>query len=835
MRKFLFLLLVCFAFTNLFAQSIPSPKQFLGYEVGEKFTPHFKLVQYYQALLKAAPAQIKMEEYGSTNEGRPLMLLYLSSPENLNNLENIRRNNLKLAGMPAGERSDADVNSPAIVWLSYNVHGNEASSSEACLLTVYDLLTNAKSMGYLKNTVVIIDPCINPDGRDRYVNWYNSVSGKVMNVDAQSREHSEPWPGGRTNHYNFDLNRDWAWQTQLETKQRLKKYQQWMPQIHVDYHEQGFNEPYYFAPAAEPFHEVITPWQRNFQTIIGRNNAKYFDANGWLYFTKERFDLFYPSYGDTWPTYNGAIGMTFEQGGIRAGLGIINEDGDTLTLRDRALHHFTTGISTIEMASANSKALVENFKKYFSDARANGVGAYKSFVVKAKGNERKLPQLYQLLNQNNIAFAMATPRSAATGFNYFTGKDESFSIEKGDIIISTQQSGGNMAKVLFEPASKITDSATYDITAWSIPYAYGLPTYGVKDAVGSEPNRAVTLPAQVSALSNAAAYGYVVPWQSMDDARVLAELMTAGIKVRVPEKPFEVNGKKYAAGSLIIIKTSNKSVTNFDAKVEAIVAKNGGMADAVLSGFVDMGSDFGSPDVRVLTAPKVALFTGEQSGGNAAGEIWFYFENDLKYPLSLINVTDAGRLDLKKYDVIIVPDGNYRTLLSKDGDLKKWVDQGGKLIALENALSQISNADWGPDGKKNSDEKSTDTYASLRRYENREKDFLTTNNPGSIFKVNLDNSHPMAWGYPDYYYTLKGDDNVYEFMKNGWNVGVLKKDTPVAGFVGAKAKGQFKDGVLFGQMPVGRGSVVFFADDVLFRNFWQNGKLMFANAVFMVR
>lgn len=829
MRKICFCVMACAISVWALAQNVPSPRQFLGYEVGQKFTPHHKLMQYYQTLAKAVPNQMLVEEYGSTNEGRPLMLMIFGTPGNLANISTIRQNNLRLAN---GEKTDGAAEAPAIVWLSYNVHGNEASSSEACMLTVYDLLTNAKTMAWLKNTVVIVDPCINPDGRDRYVNWYNSTVGTGMNVDPQSREHSEPWPGGRSNHYNFDLNRDWAWQSQLETKQRIKKYHQWMPQIHVDYHEQGYNEPYYFAPAAEPYHEVVTPWQRSFQAQIGRNHAKYFDQNGWLYFTKERFDLLYPSYGDTWPIYNGAIGMTYEQGGIRAGLGIINNEGDTLTLRDRALHHHTTGLSTIEMASNNAAALVSNFVKYFDEARRNGIGECKTFVVKANGQQHKLQVLYDLLNQNNIAFGTNNTGNA-TGYNFFTGKDEPFKIEVGDVLISTKQTAGNLAKVLFEPASKITDSATYDITAWSIPYAYGLETYAVKAAMTIEPAKAVTLPARLSpAVTNA--YGFVVPWQNMSQARFLADALSAGLKVRVPEKAFELNGKTYAPGSLIIVKTSNKQVVDFERVVQDIANRNGVACEVLTGGFVDKGADFGSPDVNVLKAPRVGIFTGEQTSSLAAGEVWFYMDNDLKYPTSLLNVTDAGRIDLKRYDVLVLPDGNYRNLLQKDGELRKWVEQGGKLIALENAVAQMANADWGLVNKPQANEKSTDTYADLRRYENRERDFLATNNPGSIFKVDLDNSHPLAWGYPSYYYTLKGDYNVYDFVKNGWNVGVLKKQAQVAGFVGYKAKEKYKDGVLFGQLPLGRGSVVFLADDLLFRNFWQNGKLMFANALFMV-
>jgi hypothetical protein len=322
LKKIILISACLFIFSISFSQ-IKSPEEFLGYSIGSRFTPHYKLVSYFQYVAENSPNTVKLEKYGETNEHRPLYLAFISSAENTANLENIRMNNMRLANLAKDKMMPAE-NSPAIVWLSYNVHGNEAASSEASMLTLFSLIDpkNTSTREWLKNTVVIIDPCLNPDGRDRYVNWYQSVVGNQYNPLAMSREHSEPWPRGRSNHYNFDLNRDWAWQTQLESRQRVAQYNQWLPQVHVDFHEQSYNAPYYFAPAAQPYHEVITKWQRDFQKIIGKNNAKYFDKNGWLYFTNERFDLLYPSYGDTYPIYNGSIGMTYEQGGIGAGLGM---------------------------------------------------------------------------------------------------------------------------------------------------------------------------------------------------------------------------------------------------------------------------------------------------------------------------------------------------------------------------------------------------------------------------------------------------------------------------------------------------------------------------------
>ncbi len=342
MRKPISVLCLCLLSVIFLRAQLKSPEQFLGYKIGTHYTPHWKIVSYFQYVANTLPATIKLTQYGETNEGRPLLASFIGTADHIQNLESIRQNNIRLANLAKDKMAAIEDEAPAIVWLSYNVHGNETSSSEAAMLTLYDVANpdNAKTKEWLKNTIVVIDPCINPDGRDRYVNWFNSLVGKQYNPRLDAREHREPWPGGRTNHYNFDLNRDWSWQTQVESQQRLKLYNQWLPQVHVDFHEQGVNNPYYFAPAAQPYHEAITQWQRDFQVTIGKNNARYFDSNGWLFFTKEVFDLFYPSYGDSYPIFNGGIGMTYEQGGGPAGgLGVYKKEGDTLTLTDRLMHH----------------------------------------------------------------------------------------------------------------------------------------------------------------------------------------------------------------------------------------------------------------------------------------------------------------------------------------------------------------------------------------------------------------------------------------------------------------------------------------------------------------
>ena len=815
--------------SQLFAQ-LKSPDEFLGYELGSRYTPHYKIVNYFNHAAAAMPLVMKLEKYGQTNEGRDLLIAIVASAENLSRLEEIKKNNLRLTGLLNDK--PGDINAPAIIWLSYNVHGNEPSSSEVAMKALYELLNpnNAQTKEWLKNTVVIIDPCLNPDGRDRYVNWFTQMVGKDPNANPDSREHSEPWPGGRTNHYNFDLNRDWAWQTQLETQQRIKKYNEWMPQIHCDFHEQYPNSPYYFAPAAEPFHEVITPWQREFQTTIGKNHAKYFDANGWLYFTKEIFDLFYPAYGDTYPTYNGAIGMTYEQAGHSpGGLAIVKNDGDTLTLKDRIAHHFTTSMSTIEITSKNAARVVKEFKKFFDESAAGNLSEYKSFIVTSNSYE-KLDALKKLLNNNRIEFGIYN-KQAAKGYNYFSGREENVETDKYSILINTSQSKATLVKVLFEPRSKLSDSATYDITAWSLPYVYGLKSYALKDKVTSFAKDAgVDRPV----FNPGNSYGYLVNYNSFVSAEILVALLKNNIRIYISEKDFETENNKYSKGTIIILRKGNedkmgilKNILNgFNAEVRSIS-----------SGFVDKGFDFGSEKTHLIKKPAVAMLTGSGVDASAAGEVWHLFEQQLNYPISLINAAEIGRVNWKNIDVLIMPSGNYKFLNDKDGpaELKAWVKQGGKVIAIDNAAAQLAGGDWGLKLKKTDEEKKdSSTYVNVKKYEDRERDGIANNVPGAIYKVQLDNSHPLAFGYNESYFTLKQNDNLYEFMKDGWNVGIVKKDIQVSGFVGSKAKDKIKDGTVMGVMPMGNGSIVFFADDPIFRSFWENGKLLLVNAVFLV-
>lgn len=827
MKCFLVPLMSLFLGWTAVKAQLKSPDEFFGYALGSKFTSHDQTLNYFKYLGKFG-RNVKIISYGRTYEGRELLVGIISAKENMDNLESIQKNNYLLSKGQSGLVKTPK--QPAIVWLSYNVHGNEASATEAALKTFYTLAA-AKTSNVeqiLRNTIVIVDPCLNPDGRERYVNYFNSASGLMPNPNPMAREHVEPWPGGRTNHYFFDLNRDWAWQSQVETQQRLVLYHKWMPEVHVDFHEQNYNEPYYFAPAAEPIHQDVTPWQREFQVMVGRNNAKYFDQKGWKYFTKEQFDLLYPSYGDTYPLYNGAIGMTYEQGGIGAGLAVVTIDGDTLTLRDRIDHHFSAGLATLETVAKNANRLVDEFKKYFENSMLSPPGEFKSYVVKGH-NLGKIKRLALLLERNNIEFGFGGDGSFR-GLNFETSKVESFKLERNDLIVNLEQPRSVLANVLFEPQTKVSDSNTYDITAWALPYAYGLDAYATSSSVKGnyafiEEPRAMVAKAQKP-------YAWILPWNSIDDARVLIALQRAGIKVRLAEEGFTAGGIVYPLGSLLVYRVENeKMVSALSSKLADIQKEYRSLFYPIMGGYVEDGKDFGSSVYPVLNVPKVALVSGTGTSPQSMGEVWHLFEQDLGYPITMINLEDIVNLDINKINTLIIPDGNYNDNIAEK--VQEWVKIGGKLILFEDAILSVA-------GKKPFDIQKKEYLkaellsAEIPKYISRKLVNLSTLIPGAIFKVELDHSHPISAGLGKYYYTLKTDDRLYNFLRAGWNIGILNPGSHVAGVAGSAVLKKLGGGMLFGVQPEEKGTIIYLGANVLFRSFWENGKQMFVNSVFLV-
>jgi hypothetical protein len=838
-RIFALILTIFFLFPVLKSQNIKSPADFLGYEPGTQFTFHDKAVEYFKYIAETSPLA-EYREYGTTYEGRTLGVCIISSEENLSHLEEYRKNNLIKTGLVKGEFTGKQV---PFVWLAYNVHGNEATGMEAAIKTLYTLVagTSPEIAEYLKSCIIIIDPCQNPDGHELYAQRYRRSMNLLPNPDPNSWEHNQEWPGARLNHYMFDLNRDWTWQTQAENSQRLKFYGSFMPQVHADFHEMGAESTFFFAPGAEPWHTVLTPWQHEFHKIMGKGNAEMFDKKFRLYFTKENFDLFYPSYGDTWPLFNGAMGFTFEQaGGVQAGRAIELEWGDTLTLKERIDGHFTSSMATLKVAYENREKLVSEFNKYFEDGMKNPDFKYKSVIIKGSDEKSNISALLKVLDVNQIKYSLAgNTGKKFKGFDYLENKDGEVTLEKGDILVSAYQPQSHFMQVLFEPDSKTSDSLTYDLTAWALPYIYNLKAYALPDKIVAD-TASMAKQKIANTTPGAKPYGYVVDFTGFDELKLLAALYNKNIKIRYSLKPFTINGSTFNRGSLIIARGDNKNFKgDFDKTITDAANECQVRVMPETTGLVDSGKDFGSGYSPLMKKRSIAIMCGENTPSGTAGELWYFFERELNYPVSLVNTADADKADLSKYDIILLPSGSYKKL--KD-TIVDFIKRGGKVIAFENSISTFSGEKGTALAKATETKKAEDKTAEkkvksddstlLKKYEYTidRRYSLTDKSTGSISKVKLDDTHPYAFGMGKEWFIIKRTEGI-PYLATGNNIGYITEKDPVAGFSGHKFRDKIKNTLVIGSENLGKGEIVYVTDDPYFRAFWKSGRILLGNMV----
>ncbi|KAF2517021.1 M14 family zinc carboxypeptidase [Flavobacterium foetidum] len=833
MKKIYAAVLLFTASFSVFAQ-LKAPSEFLP-NYGKQISYYHQVEEYFKYLTEQSQF-IKKQQYGQTNEQRNLNVYFISEPENLNNLEKIRNNNLASIGLSNQKFAEAD--GKIIVWLSFNVHGNEFAGTESAMTVAYELLnpSNENSKKWLQNTIVVLDPCINPDGYSRYGNWLREISGKKTHPGLYDREHMEVWPGGRYNHYLFDLNRDWAWQTQAESVQRLKLYNQWMPQVHTDVHEMSYNSPYFFPPAAEPLHEFIEKYQRDFYTVLGKNIAAKFDQNNWMYNTRERFDLFYPSYGDTYPTYNGAVGLTVEQGGIGAGREVTMENGANVTIKDRLTHHATTVLTVVESAAAQRDVLLKGFRDFHLNARKKAKGVYQTYVLK---NNAKLEQLTEMLRKNNIEYAFADAAANESGFHYQTKKNVSFKIEPNDLIIKADQPRSVLAQVLFEPNQKLNDSLSYDITAWALPLAYGTEGYAVKNNLQIKTKNSVeiatkNIPANV--------YAFYVPWNNRISAQVLSRLHQAGIKVRSAMKKAVFGTTEIEPGGLIISKADNPKTVDFEKTVSEII-KIKSDYNFITTGFSVNSKDIGGENFVLLKAPKILMLSGKGIASTEFGANWFYLDETIAYPVSIVETSNLNRVKLYQYNTLILSDGNYDLSEDQKKQLDEWIKNGGKVIAMSNAISLFQDregyalslfASKEDKEKSEKEEKELELKKRFLDYEGTERRTISGSIPGAIIENKLDKTYPLAFGLGNTYFSLKTNERSFSLLKNAVNAVYIPKGYLSYGFVGNDIKKKLNETVSFAVDKKGDGSVIYMMDNPLFRGFWENGILLFSNALFLV-
>ena len=830
--KKIFIALLGFLSLGIQAQ-IKSPGQFLP-NYGKHVTYYHQLEDYFTQLVQQSD-YIMQQPYGETPEERALNVYFISAPENLKELQNIRENHLYNISM--ADKKPTAVQDKAIVWLSFNVHGNEPAAAESAMNVAYELINpeNETTKKWLKNTVVILDPCLNPDGFAHYTNWLRSVTGWNTHPGLNDREHMEPWPGGRQNHYAYDLNRDWAWQTQPETKQRMLLYNEWMPMVHVDVHEMGYNEPYFFPPAAEPIHDYITSYQKEFHNTIGENTSRKFDTEGWSYYTRERFDLFYPSYGDTYPCFNGAVGMTYEQGGIGAGRAVERLNGSVLTLQDRINHHTKAVLTAVETAAMQKDKLIKNFREYFKESRQNPKGSYKSYIVKNSG---KTQQLAQLLDGNKIKYAYADETKKLTGYHYQSDSEKNFTVEPNDLIITINQPKALLTQVLFEPAQRLSDSLSYDITAWALPHAYGVESYALKNYISVKTKNKVS---QKSKLEYDRMYACYIPWNGREAVQILAALHQNGIKVRMAQKESSFRGINVKRGDLFILKGDNPQLNNFESTMEVMLADKPDY-EVLGSGFSVKGADLGGEYYPLLKAPKVLLLAGQGISATDFGQAWFYMDYIVNYPVSIIDMEYLNRINFSEFTTLIMPDGYYDFTDSQQKKIDSFISAGGKVIAIGNALQFFNDREGysltkfatEEDKNNNAERENKLTLASrFFDYENAERRAISNSVPGAIVENRVDKTHPLSYGIGDVYFSLKTSDSYYQLLQGAKNVIYVPAGYKSFGFIGSNLKKKLENTVTFAVENNGRGKVIYMIDNPLFRGFWENGNLLFSNAVFL--
>jgi hypothetical protein len=809
---------------------LPSPEEVLGYPLGAHFTDYHGVREYSRALA-AASQQVEYRVYGTTPQRRELIQLVIARPQHLQRLDAILAANAELSRpetSPARAREIAATN-PAVVYFSYGVHGNESSSSEAAMWTAWDLAREAPEVaGVLDSLVVIIDPVANPDGRERYVQWFRSVVGARPNPSPQARERREPWPGGRFNHYLFDLNRDWAWATQPETRARLATWWRWNPQVHVDFHEMGYESSYFFFPAAAPINPIypdhILEWGRRF----GEANARAFDQRGWPYYTAESFDLFYPGYGDSWPSLTGAVGMTYEMAGHgAAGLKVAREAGDTLTLAQRATQHRVSGQATLRTAAAGKSRLLLDYA-----ASQREVGRGEPDVLLVPGSDAsRVEALVAHLGRQGIAVERAE-RGFRTGARAYPGFQRRTDFPAGTYRVRMRQPQGRLAATLLQPETELRAEYSYDISAWSLPFAYGVEAH----QAGSVPAgvwQTVTTAGSASAQQvPPATFGYLVP-AGEATAAAMVRFLEHGGRARVLGRASTHAGRAWPAGSWFLPVQGNDTL-----QARATAAGLGGRAVAVHSGLSEEGLDLGSDRVVPVRLPRVAVLTGEGVSPTSFGAYWFYLEQELELHFDALLVGDLGRADLARYEVIVIPDASAALLGENQQELLTgWVERGGRLIAVAGGASAV--AQLAGVTLREVEEEEPDRAHFLRGREERERDEWREQVPGSIVPGRLDPAHPLAWGAgaagdPERIFLLHAGRRVFEPAGDFEPVVHFAPDVPrLSGVISPDNLRHLEEGAWLVTRPMGRGSVVLFAGDPLFRLFWRSTHPLFLNALLL--
>jgi hypothetical protein len=808
--------------------AIPTPKQIIFHEVGEYHITHDRLVNYLKAVA-AASDRVKLETMGFTYENRPQLLLIITSPGNHQRLEEIRQQHVLLTD-PSRSSSLNIEDMPVVVWIGHSIHGNEASGSNASLLEAY-YLTAAQGKEIdelLDNTIILFDPSFNPDGLQRFSTWVNQHKSKNLVTDPNSREFNEVWPGGRFNHYWFDINRDWLPAVHPESQHRLEWFHKWKPNILTDHHEQGSNATFFFQPGVPSRVNPLTPDRNQELTaLLGKFHAKALDKLGSLYFTKENYDDFYYGKGSTYPDINGCIGILFEQASSRGHAQETNNG--LLTFPFTIRNQFTTALSTLEGAKALRKDFLEWQRTFYKDvmAQQHTVAGY---VFGDKNDPEKTNIFLQLLMRHKIEIHELS--------DSYSSKDFTKGFAYG---VSLKQPQATLVKAIFENIPVYKDSLFYDITAWNLPLAFGLPYQAI--AVSATNNvfgkKLVSLPLiSVGLTGGKSVSGYLINWNSYYAPAALYELLSNAVNAKVVTSPFEMEvagrKRKFDYGTIIVpVSMQAKSGDEIYNIVQSVAGKYKLEAWSMPTSHASSGSDPGSNKMPALTKPSIAMIVGAGVNATDAGEVWHLLDQRMNIPASHLEQTMFNRADISKYNTIIMVGGQYNEL-NKD-KLKTWVQAGGTLILTEEAVAWASQN--GITNVKLKTAKSPVDSSQRLSYVQREQMDGAQQMNGSILSADADLAHPLAYGYQTKTVSLFKSNKVFpEKSKNPYATPFYYGNNPLqSGWMSRQNLEAVKNAAAVIVNTVGNGRVINIADNPNFRAFWLGGTKLFMNAIFFGR
>ncbi len=835
-----------------FDPSIPTLEETVGHKPGERITSPEEAHLYLKALDEAAADRVDLVEYARSWQGRPLYYIVITAPENMARIDAVKAD---LATIAAGRPGNG--NALPVTWLAHSVHGNEISPMDAALMTAYHLLAaqgDSRVEQILRETIVIIDPLQNPDGRARFVHNFRTALGMTPQADRQSAEHDEPWPSGRVNHYLFDLNRDWFTLSQPETRGKVAAIGQWNPVVVKDIHEMGGDKTYFFSPAADPINPNITAQQRRGYEIIGRNNARYFDALGEPYFTREVYDLFYPGYGDTWNAHQGAIGSTYEQGSARA-LVLERRDGTTLTYADTVRNQFTAAFATAEAVAQNADYFLQNYADYRA-ANANGAAGRGSYIIDLSNRRWNAENLGRKLAAQGITVLRRDGAVSVCGKTY----------SQGYLAVPQAQPAARLVRSLLDtdtplPRQFVIDQERrrsqdlphelYDVTAWSVGLMSGVDVSLCNSAVGGS---ALDAAAPIAPKSEGGgAFAIAVPWTDSGQARLVTLALREGLDARVTDEAFVQNGRTFPRGTVVFPAADNTS--DAMARLDALAREIGAHTVAMESSWVEEGPNLGSDAFVRLTVPKIAMVWDEGVSQLSAGAARYVLEQRLGLPVTPIRSDRFGRADLTDYQVLVVPDGNPASALGRAGraTITDFVKRGGVLVALGDSLRSFSSgegallavkreaalglkpSEGGQDADDGLAEASEFTSEEEYRAAIQDETALPDTLPGALLNTVSDPDHFLSAGYDKGPVVLASGSDIYTPLDREAGINVIRYADSgsliASGYVWEENRRQMAFKPFMIAQQTGDGMAIAFTQDPTTRAFLDGLDLLVANAV----